>query len=212
MDLADLKRLLVNAFNDAELRQFVRLGPDGERIEAALPMVTSRDALAYEAALAWSRYGLLELLRDHLLAERPHRKAEVLALWGELEVIEPPRTRPDGIHVAIELPLDSQILNEVENHQLGMYLGQLAATTAPGTNIDLRVTKLFELTSSVVATVEVVIFGDFTDERVAEIMLNKFHDKPWALPAADKVSFDNDEQRLCLTAYAKVSTDHLYPD
>lgn len=209
MDLAGLKRLLVNAFNAAELRQFVRLGPDGERVEAALPTVASRDALAYEAALAWSRHGLLELLRDHLLAERPHRKAEVLALWGEHEVVEPTGPRPDGIHVAIELTPTPSFLNPDETHHLCDHLRRLANETAPGANVDIHVVEMEEQIGCVKVTVDVTVWGDFEDEGVAEVQLNKFHDRPWAIPSAMTVSFDHDDQRLVFTAYAVVSAGHL---
>jgi len=209
MDLTGLKRLLVNAFNAAELRQFVRLGPDGERVEAALPTVGSRDDLAYEAALAWSRHGLLELLRDHLLTERPHRKAEVLALWGEHEVIEPTGPRPDGIHVTIELTPTPSILKPDEIRHLCEHVRRLAEETAPGANVDIRMVELEEQIGGVLTTVEVAIFGDFKDIMVCRTQIDRFHDKPWASPTASTISIEHDDQLLRFTAWAVVSARHL---
>lgn len=210
MDLSRLHLWLVDAFTDPELRRVVMLGPDGERIAADIPTAGSLTDLAFETARAWKRHAVdRRALLDHLLAYRPNRRAELIELLGEPEVVEPSRPRPDGIHVVIELQSDST-LNEVESHQLGVYLRRLAEATAPGANIDIRVTKVLEFSISVLATAEVTIFGNFEDVKVAGHEVGKFHSPPWAIPAVD-FTIDYDDQRLVFPAYALVPTQHLYP-
>lgn len=210
MDIVALQRWLVSAFSAEELSRVVRNGPHGEHISAGLPTAGSLESLAFEVTLAWSRHGVLdERVRDHLASIRPSRQSELTPLWGDPEP-EPEPVRKDGVRVVLDT--DPASLNLMQSYQLCMYLGRLAGETVPGANIDVRVVDLSELIGGILATVEVTVFGDFDDGKVAESRVNSFHSRPWSMPSAYCITFDHDDQRLMLTAYAVVSGDHLYPD
>ena len=210
MDLGRLHIWLVDAFVDTELRRVVTLGPDGERIAADLPTAGTLTDLAYETARAWKRHAVdRRVLLDHLLAYRPNRRAELVELLGAAEVIEPVLARSDGVHVALDLSPAPPVLNPDETRHLCEHLRRLAEETAPAANVDIRVVELVEWIGCVKVAVEVAVWGNFEDEMVAETQLNKFHDRPWAMPSAMTVSFDHDDQRVIFVAHAVVSARHL---
>lgn len=77
-----LSWLLLSCFTEAELRQWIRTLPDGERLSAALPAgVVSNEVLVFEVIFAFERHGMLDdSLFDHLVAARPRREQKIRAV------------------------------------------------------------------------------------------------------------------------------------
>lgn len=72
--------LLESLFDAQQLRQFVHMGPDGERLAPHLPGASvSLAHLAFEVANLYRRHGLLTHpeLWQALIEARPHRTAEI---------------------------------------------------------------------------------------------------------------------------------------
>lgn len=88
VDIPALTRWLADAFDSVELRYVVRMGPEGEAMAGFLPGENCSPAqLCLSVAEGWQRRGVLgPTLRDHLLAERPSRGAEVKALFKKNRV------------------------------------------------------------------------------------------------------------------------------
>ncbi len=81
VDLPALTRWLADAFDSVELRYVVRMGPEGEAMAGFLPETCSPTQLCLSVAEGWQRRGLFGAnLREHLIAQRPSRCAEIKAL------------------------------------------------------------------------------------------------------------------------------------
>lgn len=95
-----LAELLRGLFSAADLRRFVRLGPEGAQISALLPEHAGLDELATEAVAVLERRGEIDAaLFARLVRERPRRAAAIEAVrraWlgadeSVLRPVRPPR-------------------------------------------------------------------------------------------------------------------------
>ena len=177
----------------------MRFGPHGEQVAAGLSLPGSLEGLASDVTLAWFRHGVIDVeLRDHLLSERPARRSEIADLWAA----EPSPDEEDDDLVGF--------LSGSEAHQLEAHLRRLTEATASGMSADIKVIELTELIGGVLVDVEVTVYGNFEDEKVAVAPVEKFLSGQWAAPNSH-TTYDHDDQRLIFAAHAFVSSEHLHP-
>jgi tetratricopeptide (TPR) repeat protein len=128
---AELEKLMLSLFSEAEVRKVVRLLPDGDRMHAELPgAIASPSVLVHEAVSVLERHGRID---EHfvalLLEERPARADAIRALAARMPGLAG-LGPPDEWLLALPEPLHDRLMGRQQE------LARLdAAWREPGTRV-----------------------------------------------------------------------------